>query len=440
VKENKFSALILAAGKGTRMKSDLAKVLHVLNGKPLLHYSLAAAESAGAEKIVVIIGHQADKIRDDFSGRSYIFVEQKPQLGTGHAVLQAKDVLARYQGKTVILCGDVPLLKPATIKSLIENHIATGAAITVLTTVPPDAKGYGRIIKDVDGNIAKIVEERDATTAEKQTGEINTGIYCADTPFLFEALGKVTNNNDQKEYYLTDAIEILRAGGERVDAQMLASIDEIMGINDRAGLADAEKLARKKILHGLMLNGVTVENPETTTVGADVKMGADTVIRSGCVITGKCSIGANCDIGPYAVMNDAIIGEACKVGPFAHLRPGTVLKTGAKVGNFCEVKKSVVGIGSKVNHLSYIGDATLGNNVNVGAGTITCNYDGKNKFKTVIGDRVFIGSNTNLVAPVTVGAGALIAAGSTITDNVPKDTLAIARQRQVNKKRKKKNS
>ena len=241
MKENKFCALILAAGKGTRMKSDLAKVLHVLNGRPLLYYSLAAAEKAGAEKIVVIIGHQADKIRDDFSGRSYIFVEQKPQLGTGHAVLQAKDVLARYQGKTVILCGDVPLLKPATIKSLIENHIATGAAITVLTTVPPDAKGYGRIIKDVDGNIAKIVEERDATTAEKQTGEINTGIYCADTPFLFEALGKVTNNNDQKEYYLTDIVGIACREGRIVKSRIATDYIEVMGINTPDELSLAEK-------------------------------------------------------------------------------------------------------------------------------------------------------------------------------------------------------
>ena len=241
MKESNFCALILAAGKGTRMKSDLAKVLHVLEGKPLLHYCLQSAHRAGAEKIVVIVGHQADKVREEFSHRGYIFVEQKPRLGTGHAVLQAKEVLAGYQGKTVILCGDVPLLKPSTIKSLIENHIATGAAITVLTTIPPDPRGYGRIIKDADGNIAKIVEERDATVAEKQIGEINTGIYCADTPLLFDALGKVKNNNDQKEYYLTDIVEIACREGRIVKPHMATDYVEVMGINtpdelSRAGL------------------------------------------------------------------------------------------------------------------------------------------------------------------------------------------------------------
>jgi UDP-N-acetylglucosamine diphosphorylase/glucosamine-1-phosphate N-acetyltransferase len=241
VKEKKFCALILAAGKGTRMKSDLAKVLHVLEGKPLLHYSLQSAHLAGAEKIVVIVGYQADKVRDGFSHSGGIFVEQKPQLGTGHAVLQAKEVLAGYQGKTVILCGDVPLLKPSTIKSLIENHIATGAAITVLTTIPPDPQGYGRIIKDTDGNIAKIVEDRDATAAEKKIDEINTGIYCADTPLLFDALEKVKNNNDQKEYYLTDIVEIACREGRIVKPHMATDYVEVMGINtpdelSRAGL------------------------------------------------------------------------------------------------------------------------------------------------------------------------------------------------------------
>jgi UDP-N-acetylglucosamine diphosphorylase/glucosamine-1-phosphate N-acetyltransferase len=241
VEEKVFCALILAAGKGTRMKSDLAKVLHVLEGKPLLHYSLQSVHRAGAEKIVVIVGHQADKVREEFPHSGCIFVEQKPQLGTGHAVLQAKEVLAGYQGKTFILCGDVPLLKPSTIKSLIENHIATGAAITVLTTIPPDARGYGRIIKDADGKIAKIVEERDATAAEKQIGEINTGIYCADTPLLFDALGKVKNNNDQKEYYLTDIVEIACREGRIVKPHMAPDYVEVMGINtpdelSRAGL------------------------------------------------------------------------------------------------------------------------------------------------------------------------------------------------------------
>ena len=241
MEEKVFCALILAAGKGTRMKSDLAKVLHVLEGKPLLHYSLQSVHRAGAEKIVVIVGHQADKVREEFPHSGCIFVEQKPQLGTGHAVLQAKEVLAGYQGKTVILCGDVPLLKPSTIKSLIENHIATGAAITVLTTIPPDARGYGRIIKDADGKIAKIVEERDATAAEKQIGEINTGIYCADTPLLFDALGKVKNNNDQKEYYLTDIVEIARQDSLTVGSYLVSDYVEVMGINTGEQLKQAAK-------------------------------------------------------------------------------------------------------------------------------------------------------------------------------------------------------
>ena len=245
MKENKFCTLILAAGKGTRMKSDLAKVLHVLEGKPLLHYCLQAAHSAGAEKTVVIIGHQADKVKEEFAHSGCIFVEQKPQLGTGHAVLQAKGVLAGYQGKTVILCGDVPLLKPSTIKSLIENHMATGAAITVLTTAPPDVSGYGRIIKDADGNILRIVEERDATAAEKQVGEINTGIYCADTPLLFETLGKVENDNDQKEYYLTDIVEIACREGLKVRSHMAPDYVEVMGINTPDELSRAGNYLRQ---------------------------------------------------------------------------------------------------------------------------------------------------------------------------------------------------
>jgi bifunctional UDP-N-acetylglucosamine pyrophosphorylase/glucosamine-1-phosphate N-acetyltransferase len=433
-----IAVVILAAGEGTRMKSATAKVLHTVAGRSMIEWVVSAAAGLKPVKTVVVLGNCSQAVEKALCGKSVLVSLQKKRLGTAHALLQAAKHLKNFKGDVLVICGDTPLVTSETLNKLVSAHGAGGNAATILSAQAPNPFGYGRINRQNNGEVLGIVEEKDCTTQQRCINEINSGMYCFSSPLIWQVLSKIKNKNAKKEYYLTDAIEILRAGGERVDAQMLASIDEIMGINDRAGLADAEKLARKKILHGLMLNGVTVENPETTTVGADVKMGADTVIRSGCVITGKCSIGANCDIGPYAVMNDAIIGEACKVGPFAHLRPGTVLKTGAKVGNFCEVKKSVVGIGSKVNHLSYIGDATLGNNVNVGAGTITCNYDGKNKFKTVIGDRVFIGSNTNLVAPVTVGAGALIAAGSTITDNVPKDTLAIARQRQVNKKRKKK--
>jgi bifunctional UDP-N-acetylglucosamine pyrophosphorylase/glucosamine-1-phosphate N-acetyltransferase len=450
----KIAVVILAAGEGTRMKSATPKVLHTVAGRPMLEWVVSAVSGLKPAKTVVVLGHHSQLVADSLSGKPVLLSQQKERLGTAHALKQAAKHLKNFKGDLLVICGDTPLVSGATLEKLVASHSADGNAATILSANAPEPYGYGRINRLEDTTVAGIVEEKDCNPQQRLISEINSGMYCFSSPLIWPVLSKIKNKNAKKEYYLTDAIEILRGMGKRVDAKMLASIDEIMGVNDRAGLAVAEGLARRKILRALMLGGVTVENPETTTVGPDVTIGADTVLKSGSVITGECSLGTNCEIGPYTSINNTVMGNGCSVvhsfvtdavlendvhvGPFAHLRPGTVLKTRSKVGNFSEVKKSVVGYGSKVNHLSYIGDAELGNDVNVGAGTITCNYDGKNKFKTVIHDGAFIGSNTNLVAPVTVGAGALIAAGSTITEDIPAGMLALARARQVNKLRKKK--
>jgi len=430
----KLAVVILAAGEGTRMKSALPKVLHTVAGRPMIEWVLAATSWLKPAKIVVVVGNHAQQVKEALGGQPLLICQQKERLGTAHALKQAAKFFLSFRGDVLVICGDTPLVESATLKQLVAAHRAGNNAATVLSAKAINPFSYGRINRSQSGDVVGIVEEKDCTAQQRLISEINSGMYCF-SPLIWQALSKIKNNNAKREYYLTDAISILHAMGKRVDAKMLASMDEIMGINDRINLADAETIARKKTLNALMRAGVTIENPLTTIIGPDITIGADTVIRSGSIITGKCSIGANCEIGPYSVVSDSAVGDGCKVGPFAHLRPGTVLKTGAKVGNFCEVKKSVVGCGSKVNHLSYIGDAVLGSDVNIGAGTITCNYDGKNKFKTTIGDRAFVGSNTNFVAPVTVGAGALIAAGSTITENIPKGMLAIARARQINKKR-----
>jgi bifunctional UDP-N-acetylglucosamine pyrophosphorylase/glucosamine-1-phosphate N-acetyltransferase len=440
----KIAVVILAAGEGTRMKSATPKVLHTVAGRPMIEWVVSAVAGLKPAKTFVVLGHGSQQVSDIMRERGVLLAEQKKRLGTAHALQQAAKHLKNFKGEVLVICGDTPLVSGETLEKLVSAHSLAGNAATILSAETTEPFGYGRINRLAGGTVTGIVEEKDCTTQQRAITEINSGIYCFSSPLIWQVLSKIKNKNAKKEYYLTDAIEILRGLGKRVDAKILATIEEIM----------AETFARKKILRALMLGGVTVENPDSTFVGPDVTIGADTVLKSGSVITGECAIGANCEIGPYTSINNTVLGTNCSVvhsfvtdsvlendvhvGPFAHLRPGTVLKSKSKVGNFSEVKKSVVGYGSKVNHLSYIGDAELGNDVNVGAGTITCNYDGKNKFKTVIHDRAFIGSNTNLVAPVTVGAGALIAAGSTITENIPAGMLALARARQVNKQRKKK--
>jgi len=440
--------IILAAGKGTRMKSQLVKVLHTIAGVPMLAYPIRAARQAGCQRIIVVAGHQKEKVEQAVAGKDITFVHQQEQLGSGHAVAAAGPALQGFQGDVLILCGDVPFISAGTLKRFLASHAEARAAVSVLSVTLENPFGYGRILRSGDGAFTAIVEEKDAAPEQKSIREINTGIYCCSAPFLFEALTRVGSHNAQGEYYLPDIVSIAASRGKKVQALQTDSSQEVQGINDRLGLAQAEKLMRGIILEDHMRNGVTVIDPDSTYIEADVEIGPDTVIYPNTYIS-KSKIGAACrieincmitsaEIGdgvhikPSCVINQSRIEANAIIGPFAHLRPEAVIEEGAHVGNFVEVKKSRLGRGSKANHLTYIGDATIGQGVNVGAGTITCNYDGKRKHPTVIEDDVFIGSNTALVAPVTIGRHALIGAGSTITKNVPENTLAVARGKQTN--------
>jgi len=444
------AALILAAGKGTRMKSGLVKVLHELAGRPMLGWPLAAAREAGAAQVVVVAGHQADQVQQRFGDGSVRIALQEEQLGTGHAVSCALPQLEGLSGSVLILCGDTPLLTGATLRRLAEEHAASGAAVTVLTARLDKPFGYGRVVRDGEGRVRRIVEQKDAAPEELAIGEVNSGIYCMDLAFLRAHIGRLGSENAQNEYYLTDLVGIAvaeHAGCRAVEAD---NPEEIMGVNDREQLAYAATLLRRRINRQLMLGGVTLVDPERTYVDAGVSVGSDTIIWPGCVLRGATSIGSGCQlesnvqitdstlgdqvhIKSGSVLSEARVAEGVSVGPMAHLRPGSVLQAHVKIGNFVETKKVVMGEGSKASHLTYLGDAEVGREVNIGCGTITCNYDGKNKHKTVIGDGVFVGSDVQLVAPVTVGAGALIAAGTTVTQDIPPDSLAIARTPQVNK-------
>ena len=440
-------AVILAAGKGTRMKSTMPKVLHAVGGKPMLCHVMEAAAQAGAGRTIIVVGHGSEQVQAEIGGAAE-YVLQKEQLGTGHAMMQVQPTLTGFSGTILLLCGDTPLLTGETLKKLVAEHKQSGAVATVLTAVPSDATGYGRILRDDSGRVLGIVEQKDASEAQKKIGEINTGIYCFEAAPLFAALGGLTCNNAQGEYYLTDVLAILAAAGDRVGAIPVEDFQETLGINSRVQLAEAEALLRRRKLVELMENGVTVMDPASTFVDAAVSIGQDTILYPYTWIEGATTIGRDCRIGPNTRIADSQIGDAvtlhfsyaheCKigegvtVGPYAHLRPDTELLAGVKVGNFVEVKNSRVGQGSKLPHLSYIGDADIGSGVNIGCGTITVNYDGKKKHRTHIGDDAFIGCNTNLVAPVSVGAGAYIAAGSTITKDVPDGALGVGRARQSN--------
>ena len=440
-------AVILAAGKGTRMKSALPKVLHAVGGKSMLRHVMTAAEQAGAKRMLVVVGFGGDKVQAEI-GAAAEFVLQAEQLGTGHAMMQVQPVLAGFSGTILLLCGDTPLLTGQALLDLVAAHQQSGAAATVLTAKPADATGYGRILRDESGQVLGIVEQKDATAEQKQIGEINTGIYCFEAAPLFAALAGLTCNNAQKEYYLTDVLAILAQAGQQVGAVEVADFQETLGINSRLQLAEAEKILRQRKLVELMDSGVTVMDPASTFVDASVSVGEDTVLYPFTWLEGETTIGRDCRIGPNSRIADSQLGDAvtlhfsyaheCKiaegvtVGPYVHLRPDTQLATGVKVGNFVEIKNSLVGQGSKVPHLSYIGDTDIGSGVNIGSGTITVNYDGKKKHRTHIGDDAFIGCNTNLVAPVSVGAGAYIAAGSTITKDVPDGALGVGRARQSN--------
>jgi len=411
----------------------------------MLSYVIQAAGEAGVNRNIVIVGHEAETVRQTI-GTGAEWATQPEQLGTGHAVMQAERLLSGFTGSVLVLCGDTPLITAETLALLMKSHLESGNAATVLTAVIDDPSGYGRIVRDDRGQVSKIVEHKDASADQLSIREINTGIYCFAGDKLFDSLKKINPANAQGEYYLTDVLAELANHGEQAGAVQAPDPAETMGINDRVQLAEAEKAVRRRTLDRFMREGVTIIDPQNTYIDSEVIIGPDSVVFPGTIIEGGCRLGDNCRIGPYshltsveagdgvAVQNSVIvestIGNNVTVGPFSYIRPGTVLEDGVKVGDFVEIKKSIIGAGSKVPHLSYVGDAQVGERVNIGAGTITCNYDGVNKWQTVIGDDAFIGSNTNLVAPVKVGSNTVIGAGSTITKDVPDGALAVERAKQ----------
>ncbi len=442
--------VVLAAGKGTRMKSGLPKVLHRAAGLPLIDHVLRAAASLTPASVVVIVGHQADSLIGALGNRPGLsFAEQEPQLGTGHALLQAAPALEGARGTVVLLSGDVPLLRPATLERLCAVHEQSGAAATVLTATMDDPSGYGRIVRE-DGCIAAIVEHKDASREQRQIREINSGIYAFDVATLFDALRQVGSANAQGEYYLPDLVAIYRSRGLTVETVRLDDPGEILGVNSRKELAEVTAVLKTRKNEALMAEGVTIVDPAATYVGPDVSVGADTILHPGVHLEGRTQIGSGCEIhsgvrivdstiddgvvvNNYCVITESHVRSGARLGPFAHIRPQSDVGEQAHVGNFVELKKTSLGRGAKANHLAYLGDATIGERVNVGAGTITCNYDGVHKHQTVIEDGAFIGSDSQLIAPVRIGKGAYVAAGSSITSDVPANALAIARGKQVNK-------
>ncbi|QYX69159.1 MULTISPECIES: bifunctional UDP-N-acetylglucosamine diphosphorylase/glucosamine-1-phosphate N-acetyltransferase GlmU [Bacillus] len=445
---DKRFAVVLAAGQGTRMKSKLYKVLHPVCGKPMVEHVVDEAIKLSLSKLVTIVGHGAEEVKKQLGDKSE-YALQAEQLGTAHAVKQAQPFLADEKGVTIVICGDTPLLTAETMEQMLKEHTQREAKATILTAVAEDPTGYGRIIRSENGAVQKIVEHKDASEEERLVTEINTGTYCFDNEALFRAIDQVSNDNAQGEYYLPDVIEILKNEGETVAAYQTGNFQETLGVNDRVALSQAEQFMKERINKRHMQNGVTLIDPMNTYISPDAVIGSDTVIYPGTVIKGEVQIGEDTIIGPHTeIMNSAIgsrtvikqsvvnhskVGNDVNIGPFAHIRPDSVIGNEVKIGNFVEIKKTQFGDRSKASHLSYVGDAEVGTDVNLGCGSITVNYDGKNKYLTKIEDGAFIGCNSNLVAPVTVGEGAYVAAGSTVTENVPGKALAIARARQVNK-------
>lgn len=442
----KLNVVILAAGKGTRMKSSRAKVLHRLAGKPLLLHVLDTARALQCSSIQVVTGFGAESVESELAGADIRFVMQEEQLGTAHAVQQTLDGL-EDDAVALVLYGDVPLIRPETLQALLDKVDAQ--SMGVLTCEVSDPAGLGRIIRDESGQIERIVEEKDANEAEKAVREINTGFMAIPVNLLKNWLPRIQANNAQKEYYLTDLVELAISDGNAVVTSNCNDQDEIKGINDRVQLAQLERKYQRNMHEELMNSGVTLADPNRLDIRGDATISSDVEIDINVILEGKVDIAANVSIGagcilkncsigegtqlhPYTVIEDAVIGKNCQLGPFARVRPGTEMQESSKLGNFVEVKKSVIGKGSKVNHLSYVGDSVLGEGVNIGAGTITCNYDGVNKHQTIVGDGVFIGSNAVLVAPVTLESGAFVAAGSTITKNVEGEQLAVSRSKQSN--------
>lgn len=445
---NHSRVIILAAGEGSRMRSQKPKVLHQVCGETILDYVIAVSKASGISEIGVIIGFQAEQVKASLSPEIATYFQQE-QLGTGHAVIQALPFFEELQGNLIVLVGDAPLIQAETLTGLIAAHENGGYAATVLTAEFAEPSGYGRMIKNSAGELLKIVEEKDATPVEKQIKEINSGMYCFDAQSLILALKELKTDNAQDEYYLTDVIEIFRRMGKTTGTYVTPDPEDIQAINSRVQLAEAEAVMRKRINNKLMETGVTFIDPATTYVGARVIVDQDTVLYPGVILEGQTKIGKDCVIGANSRLVDAKIGnnvtiqnstildssvdEYTSVGPYAYIRPGSQIGKHCKVGDFVEVKNSTMADGAKASHLTYIGDGDVGENVNLGCGTVFVNYDGKKKYRTVVEKDAFVGCNTNLIAPVTVKEGAYIAAGSTITDDVPEDSLAIARARQVNK-------
>jgi len=448
----RFAIAILAAGKGTRLKSKQPKVLHPIGGLPLLAHVIRAASAvvAGSD-IYCIIGHEAERVREAVSGYGVGFVEQREQHGTGHAMMQCRQALAAYDA-VLVLSGDVPLIRPETIARLRDFHLAHQAAMTILTAEPLDPFGYGRILRSSAGSdeVAAIVEQKSLTDAQTEIPEVNSGIYAFQVKTLFRYIDQLSTDNPHHEFYLTDLAGILRRAGESVLGLKAADASEVLGVNTRAELASLDAILRARKTAQLMAEGVTIFQPETCVIDPDVQVGPDTVIGPFVQLLGSTCVGGDCQINSFSVLSnmrlgdgvtvrhgciltDSVVESAAMLGPYCHIRPASHIGEGAHVGNFVETKKTTLGRGSKANHLTYLGDAEIGEGVNVGAGTITCNYDGISKHKTVIEDGVFIGSDTTLVAPVRLAKGAFIGAASCITEDVPADALAVARGIQVNK-------
>ncbi|MDD2200822.1 MAG: bifunctional UDP-N-acetylglucosamine diphosphorylase/glucosamine-1-phosphate N-acetyltransferase GlmU [Firmicutes bacterium] len=427
-----FVGLVLAAGHGKRMKSTLPKVLHQVAGIPMIDHVVGVLVRSGASRTVVVVGYGGEVVEEHLAGRADV-VWQKEQLGTGHAVLSAGPAFHGYDGNIVVMPGDVPLVTPETIEELVDNHANSENGATILTMHVEDPTGYGRIVRDSQGNVAAIIEHRDATEEIRAVREVNTGVFCFDKKKLFDALPCLSSQNEQGEYYLTDVIKVMISQGLSVGAVALQDASDGLGINSRVQLSEAELIMRNRKRGEMMECGVTMIDPSTTFIDANVEIGPDTIIMPFTVIAGNSKIGGSCNIGPYVYICDSEVGNECNIGPFSYLRPGTSLSDHVKVGDFVEIKKSSVGEGSKIPHLSYIGDTVMGSHVNIGAGTITCNYDGTTKNTTIIEDGAFVGANSNLVAPVKVGRDAYIATGSTVTSDVPQGALAIGRARQENK-------
>jgi len=439
-----ISVVVLAAGKGKRMKSSLPKILHPILGQPIISYVLESVSAISPESTILVLGHGANEVRRSLDYNKIDSIVQKKQLGTGHAVYTTRKKLRNFDGTIVIVNGDSPLLSPATLRKLIRSHQRTKSVLSILTADLLEPHGYGRVIRNGRGEVVRIIEEKDANANQRSITEINSGVYCVESRYLWKVLGQIDRNNDQKEIYLTDIVEIASRDGKKINGIVSKDSEEILGINNRVELSRVEEIIRKRINNKHMLSGVTIVKPDETYISPQAYIGSDTILFPNSFIYGNTQIGKGCKIGPIVWIEDskigrnahinfsshitnAVLGNSVTIGPFARIRPDSTIHEGVRVGNFVEVKRSKIGRSTKVSHLSYIGDAKIGERVNIGAGTITCNYDGHSKHETVIDDDVFIGSDTMLVAPVKIGRGATTGAGSTITKNVEDGALAIER-------------